>query len=367
VAALAAVPPVRAVPAPASRVRAALLDQHLGRALVPSCGALRRRAPWAHGNDLQAPGDDSRPCPPPPRGGRPISTSCPLTCAALRAGPARSIHVGRTARWHPDRTGVPIVSWTRAGLPGGGARRGARTATSGGRAGGRVMDAGRVRPGADREHGARAPGGVLPGAGLPGGLALTTARADGPRSGRGAGPAVPPCHAVSWRPCTSPAANKATRSRRSKSVAAPPELVSACFQRPESVSRCQPLGTPAFDGQGAPVRFARVRFAAAGFARARLTPGPCLRIRRPVRTTAACTPGRAVRPGVFAPGSFGGHCPWECSRGNAARTSSTAGGPGANRGRCALARRCRRCERRACRSRVARSPWRSGQSPVPVR
>ena len=33
------------------------------------------------------------------------------------------------------------------------------------------------------------------------------------------------------------------------------------------------------------------------------------------------------------------------------------GGPGANRGRCALPRRCRRCERRACRSRVARSPW----------
>ena len=61
VAALAAVPPVRAVPASASRVPAALLDQHLERALVPSCGALRRRAPWAHGNDLQAPGDDSQP------------------------------------------------------------------------------------------------------------------------------------------------------------------------------------------------------------------------------------------------------------------------------------------------------------------
>jgi hypothetical protein len=70
----------------------------------------------------------------PPCGGRPISTSCALTCAALRAGPARSIHAGRTARWRaPDRTGVSIVSWTRVGLPGGVACRSARTATSGGR------------------------------------------------------------------------------------------------------------------------------------------------------------------------------------------------------------------------------------------
>jgi hypothetical protein len=128
----------------------------------------------------------------PPRGGRPISTSCALTCAALRAGPARSIHAGRTARWHPDRTGVSIVSWTCGGLPVGVARRSARTATSGGRgAGDRVLDAVRVHSGAGRAHaGPGAPGGVLPGAGLPGGLALTLARADGPRSGRGAAPAA---------------------------------------------------------------------------------------------------------------------------------------------------------------------------------
>jgi hypothetical protein len=73
-----------------------------------------------------------------PRGGRPISTSCALTCAALRAGPARSIHAGRTARWHPDRAGVPIVSW----MPG--------------------ECAPRRWP---RIRGPGAPGGVLPGAG----------------------------------------------------------------------------------------------------------------------------------------------------------------------------------------------------------
>jgi hypothetical protein len=56
---------VRAARASASRVPAALLDQHLGRGLVPSCRGLRRRAPWAHGNDLRAPGDDSQPGPPP--------------------------------------------------------------------------------------------------------------------------------------------------------------------------------------------------------------------------------------------------------------------------------------------------------------
>ena len=41
-------------------------------------------------------------------------------------------------------------------------------------------------PGAGRAHaGPGAPGGVLPGAGLPGGLVLTAARADGQRLGRG--------------------------------------------------------------------------------------------------------------------------------------------------------------------------------------
>ena len=64
-AARAAAPAVRAGPAPASRVPAALLDQHRGRGLAPSCRALRRRAPRAHGNDLRAPGDDSQPGPPP--------------------------------------------------------------------------------------------------------------------------------------------------------------------------------------------------------------------------------------------------------------------------------------------------------------
>src|SRR5947207_1346597 len=62
---LAAAPPVRAARALASRVPAALLDQHLERGLVPSCRGLGRRAPRAHGNDLRAPGDDSQPGPPP--------------------------------------------------------------------------------------------------------------------------------------------------------------------------------------------------------------------------------------------------------------------------------------------------------------
>ena len=62
---LAAALQVRAARASASRVPAALLDQHLGRGLVPSCRGLRRRAPWAHGNDMRAPGDDSQPGPPP--------------------------------------------------------------------------------------------------------------------------------------------------------------------------------------------------------------------------------------------------------------------------------------------------------------
>ena len=62
---LAAAPPVRAARASASRVPAALLDQHLERGLVPSCWGLGRRAPRAHGNDLRTPGDDSQPGPPP--------------------------------------------------------------------------------------------------------------------------------------------------------------------------------------------------------------------------------------------------------------------------------------------------------------
>src|SRR5437016_4852353 len=65
VVALAAAPPVRAAPASASRVPAALPDRHLERGPAPSCRAFRRRAPRAHGNDLRAPGDDSQPGPPP--------------------------------------------------------------------------------------------------------------------------------------------------------------------------------------------------------------------------------------------------------------------------------------------------------------
>ena len=86
VAALAAVPPVRAVPASASRVPAALLDQHLERALVLSWGALRRRAPWAHGNDLRAPGDDSQPGPSPTMRRQ---TCIDVLCAYLRCPVSR--------------------------------------------------------------------------------------------------------------------------------------------------------------------------------------------------------------------------------------------------------------------------------------
>ena len=63
-------------------------------------------------------------------------------------------------------------------------------------AGDRVLVAVRVRPGAGHAHaGPGAPGGVLPGAGLPGGLVLTTARADGQRLGPGSRACCPamPC------------------------------------------------------------------------------------------------------------------------------------------------------------------------------
>jgi hypothetical protein len=220
------------------------------------------------------------------------------------------LSAGRTARWHPDRTGVSIVPWTRAGLPGGVARRSARTATSGGP--GRVIVSWMPCPCAPalatRTRGpgtwwcpARRRSAWRPGTHH--GLALTTARADGQRSGRGSRARCPPCHAASWRPCISPTASKATRSRRSTSVAAPPELVSACFQRPELGSVASPgnsrIRAPGCAGE---VRGLEIR---AGKAH----PPPCLRIRRPITATAACTPGRVVRPGVSAPGSFGGHCP----------------------------------------------------------
>jgi hypothetical protein len=181
----------------------------------------------------------------PPCGGRPISTSCALTCAALRPDPRDLSTPGRTARWHPDRTGVLIGSWTCGGLPGGVARRSARTATSGGRGRGIVSWvpdectpalAARTRcPGTwwcpARRRAAWRPG-----------THHGTSRPTALRSRSRA--RCPPCHAASWRPCISPTAGKATRSRRSKSVAAPPELVSACFQRPESVSVASPGELP---------------------------------------------------------------------------------------------------------------------------
>jgi hypothetical protein len=76
---------VRAARASASRVPAALLDQHLGRGLVPSCRGLRRRAAWAHGNDLRAPGADSQPGPPPTTPLPPPSVSPEDTRALSRA------------------------------------------------------------------------------------------------------------------------------------------------------------------------------------------------------------------------------------------------------------------------------------------
>src|SRR6266536_3298296 len=75
---------VRAARASASRVPAALLDQHLGRGLVPSCRGLRRRAPWAHGNDLRAPGDDSQPGPPPTTPRQRSTARSPPTTTDLR-------------------------------------------------------------------------------------------------------------------------------------------------------------------------------------------------------------------------------------------------------------------------------------------
>jgi hypothetical protein len=244
----------------------------------------------------------------PPCGGRPVSTSCALTCAALRAGPARSIHAGRTARWRaPDRAGVSIVSWTRVGLPGGVARRSARTATSGGR--GRVIVSWmpcECTPALAAPRGARGTWWCPArrrAAWRPSthhGTSRPTALRSRSRARR-----RPPCHAASWRPCISPTASKATRSRRSKWVAAPPELVSACFQRPEScllpaLGNCR-IRAPGCAGK---VRAGEVR--GLGI---RVAPRPCLRIRRPITTTAACTPGRVARPGVSAPGSFGDHCP----------------------------------------------------------
>jgi hypothetical protein len=84
-AALAVALQVRAARASASRVPAALLDQHLGRGLVPSCRGLRRRAAWAHGNDPRAPGDDSQPGPPPTTPLPPPSVSPEDTRALSRA------------------------------------------------------------------------------------------------------------------------------------------------------------------------------------------------------------------------------------------------------------------------------------------
>ena len=150
---LAAAPPVRAAAASASRVPAALLDQHLGRGLVPSCRGLRRRAPRPTGTICGHPKMIPSRARRPPRGGRPISMSCALTCACLRAGPRRSIHAGRNGTLDPDRTGVQSCRG-RGGLAGGGTRRSARTATSGAEAGDRVLASGTQMPPAEA---ARAP------------------------------------------------------------------------------------------------------------------------------------------------------------------------------------------------------------------
>jgi hypothetical protein len=145
-----------------------------------------------------------------PRGGKPVSTSCALTCACLRAGPRRSIHVGRTARWHPDRTGVSIVSWTCVGLPGGVTRRSARTAMSGGP--GRVivswMPCECAPALAARTRGA---GHLVVSRQAQGCLAAWYSPRHEPTDSAqvaGAGPAAPPCHAASWRPCISPTAER---------------------------------------------------------------------------------------------------------------------------------------------------------------
>ncbi len=96
----------------------------------------------------------------PPCGGRPISTSCALTCAALRAGPARSIHagtlIGQVFQSCRGRSSACLVV-----LPAGVRER---PRVEG--AGDRVIDVVRVHSGAGRAHaGPGAPGGVLPGAG----------------------------------------------------------------------------------------------------------------------------------------------------------------------------------------------------------
>jgi hypothetical protein len=243
----AAAPPVRAAPAPASRVAAALLDQHLERGLAPSCRAIRRRAPRAHGNDLRAPGDDSQPGPSPTmRRQTGIDVLCAYPALLCEPDPR---DLSTPAERH---AGAPLIgqvfpplSWTCGGLPGGVACRSARTATSGGGGGGSChgcrVSAFRRWPRARGARGtwwcpARRRAAWRPG------THHGTSRPTALRSRSRA--RCPPCHAASWRPCISPTAGKATRSRRSKSVAAPPELVSACFQRPESVSVASPGELP---------------------------------------------------------------------------------------------------------------------------
>src|SRR5215468_5571407 len=70
----------------------------------------------------------------------------------------------------------------------------------------------------------------------------------------------------------------------------------------ERVARCQPLATPASDGQGAPVRFARVRFRGLEI-RAGKAPRPCLRDPAPrygrSLDTGARWPPWRLRAGLF--------------------------------------------------------------------
>lgn len=247
-AALAAVPPVRAVSASASRVPAALLDQHLERGLVPSCGALRRRAPWAHGNDLQAPGDDSQPGPPPTmRRQTGIDVLCAYPRMPCEPDPG-DLSAGRTARWHPDRTGVSIVSWTRVGLPGVVARRSARTATSGG------------------------PGRVIV-SWMPCECTSALAAWHSPRHEptdsaqvAGAGPAAR--HAMPRAGARAHPRQQVRQPGQGVARLLPHRRVSIGLLPAARVGVCcQPLGTPASERQGAPVRFAASRFA-----RARYTP-----------------------------------------------------------------------------------------------
>jgi hypothetical protein len=235
---------------------------------VPSRRGPRRRAPRAHGNDLRAPGDDSPPGPPPTTRRQ---TCIGVLCAYLRmpcepdpgdlSTPAER-HAGA-----PDRTGVLIVSWTCGGLPAGAIRGVRERLRVGAGAGDRVLVAVRVPPGAGHAH--AGPRGIWwctarRGAAWRPGTHRGTSR----RTAFGPGllprhatrwpcqPQVAPVfsgeeqwghlrvlrpHAASWRPCMSLTVSKATRSRRSEFVAAPPESVPACFKRPGSVSRCQPL------------------------------------------------------------------------------------------------------------------------------